>query len=416
MKNTELDIEEISKNTHRLLWVLIFFIVSFIIWAAFSPIDVVSSARGSVIPSSKVQKIQHLEGGIVQSIEVKEGQMVKEGDELIILSAINNKSEVDELRVRTLSLKAEIARLEAESLGKEKIEFSKEFQEANNDLVKSTYELFKARINSINSKRYTQKKNIEEITARLRNLHKKLKLAQEQVSIGEELLKQDLSNRYEQIDRLQQVESLKSQIDEDKVAIKKANEELNQINTNYKEEIQSELTQNRQNLNEFEKRLERFEDSLSRTVIKAPLSGTVKQLNFVTIGGVVKAGDIVMEIVPYDDKLIVEAKLLPMEMGHIRPNQRAFVQLEGSDSYRYGKVEGVVIHISPDSLVTSEGEAYFIVRIALDRDYFGTPNEEKIKLFPGMIVTTGIVLGKRSVLEYILSPFMDGMSFIFTEK
>jgi adhesin transport system membrane fusion protein len=145
------------------------------------------------------------------------------------------------------------------------------------------------------------------------------------------------------------------------------------------------------------------------------MSGVIKSLNVVTIGGVVKAGDTVVEIVPLNDKLIVEAKLLPQDVGYIKKNAKAFIQLDGNDGYRYGKLNGKVVHISPDSLITDKGESFFLAKIELEKSYFGN-QRDKIELFSGMIVTVGIVLGERSVLEYILSPFLESSNFVLSER
>lgn len=403
-----------NKNS-SLLWVMILAIVLMFTWAYFSKLDIVSMASGNVIPSSKVKQIQHLEGGIVQEIKIKEGQKVKKDEALLVLSSISNKSDLGELEIRIVSLKADIFRLQAQANELKNIVFPEEFKKENEKLVQRTTELFKSQMDNHNSKISTQINTIEEIEAKLRNTKKRLILAKEQVQIGENLIKQELSNRYEQVNRLKDMNLLESSIAEDEVAIKKAKEQLNQIKKDYKQQIQTELTQSRQSLKEFSQRVEKYEDSLSRTVIKSPMAGVIKTLNVFTVGGVVRSGDTIIEIVPIDDKLIVEAKLLPQDIGHIQKNAAAFVQLDGSDAYRYGKLYGKVIHISPDSLITDKGEAYFIVKIELDKQYF-SDKQNKIELFPGMMVSVGVILGQRSVLEYILSPFLQSSSFTFTER
>lgn len=398
-----------------LLWVMVLTIVLIFVWSFFSKLDIVSMASGNVIPSSKVKQIQHLEGGIVQEIKIKEGQKVQKDEPLLVLSSISNQSDLGELKVRIVSIQADIFRLEAEAKGKNTIDFPDEFITQNDNLVQRTNELFKSRIDSLNSKISTQNKAIEEIQARLKNSKERFALAKEQVTIGEDLLKQQLSNRYEQVNRLKKLSQVESSIAQDKAAIKKAKEQLTNIKTEYQQDVQTELSQSRQSLKEFIKRKEKYDDSLSRTIIKSPMAGLIKTLNVVTIGGVVRSGETIIEIVPLDDKLIVEAKLSPQDVGHIQKGAKAFVQLDGSDGYRFGKVYGKVINISPDSLVTDKGEVYFIVKIELDKQFF-SDGIDKIELFPGMLVSVGIVLGERSVLEYILSPFLQNGSFTFTER
>jgi adhesin transport system membrane fusion protein len=408
------DIINLDKDS-SLLWIIVISIVSILLWASFSKLDIVSISNGNIIPSSKIKHIQHLEGGIVDEIKVEEGQSVSQNEPLLILSSISNKSDLGEIRIRILSLKADIYRLEAESNFFREIKFDKSFKKDNLNLVKRTKELFISRRDSFASKIVTQKKAIEAIEARLENSKKRLLLAKEQVQIGENLIKEKLSNRYEQVDRLKEVNILESSIDEDKVAIKKAKEQLKQIKKEYKEDVETKLSESRQSLKEFTQRAQKYEDTLKRTVIKSPMSGVIKSLNVVTIGGVVKAGDTVVEIVPLNDKLIVEAKLLPQDVGYIKKNAKAFIQLDGNDGYRYGKLNGKVVHISPDSLITDKGESFFLAKIELEKSYFGN-QRDKIELFSGMIVTVGIVLGERSVLEYILSPFLESSNFVLSER
>lgn len=428
MEHDVRDIERLSYSTHALMLGFVVFLSSVCIWAALSPLDVVSHASGTIIPASKVQEIQHLEGGIVQRIEVKEGDEVETGQTLVVLSSINNASDVGEIELRIASLQADIHRLETES-NEAPLLFDAEFTQAHPALVAQALELFNARQAHYQSSLKSQQQEIEskrqelaETQTRQKNAKERLSFVKEQIKIGEKLLESNLSNRYEQIDRLKEANGLKSRIDEDGALIKrhqaaldKAQNQLAQIRLQYQQEIQSELSEARRHLNEFVKRADKYRDSLDRTVIRAPVKGIVKRLNIVTEGGVVRAGETIMEIVPGEDKLVVEARLMPQDVGYVFMGQRSFVQLEGPDAYRLGKVMGTVNHVSPDSLVTEEGQAYFVVKIALDKNYFGDETQQ-ISLFPGMMVNAGIILSQRSVLEYIFSPFLENLPFIFTEK
>lgn len=421
-------LESLTLSTTLLGAVLVAAIVLFGAWASLSKLDVVSIAQGSIIPTSKVQKLQHLEGGIIQKIHVKEGQRVKAGESLVVLSSATNEADVGEIHQRINALQADVVRLEAESAGLSRIAFTPELIRSAPKLVARAKKLFAARRARLETDIAVKQSDIqqrteeaEEIRVRKHNSERRLKLVREQIRIGERLLENNLSNRYEHIELLKEANTLQSAIDEDTTALRRsqavmqqAQDELEKVQRAYNEEVQSALTDARQSLDEIRARSEKYEDSLDRTILRAPVSGIVKRLYVVTEGGVIRAGDTVLDIVPEDDSLIIEAQLAPQDIGYIQLGQYAFVQLDSADAARLGKIEGVVKHISPDSVVDSEGQPYYIVHIEVNQSYFGNA-DNKIYLFPGMIVSAGIVLGQRSVLEYLLSPFSRSAAFVFTE-
>lgn len=423
------NIESVGNTTQILGFSLMGALVVIILWAAISPLNVVSIAQGSIIPTSKVQKVQHLEGGIVQNIHVREGQRVTANEPLITLSAATSEADAGEIRQRIQSLEADVVRLEAETAGRNKVIFPESLVKNSPKLIARSTDMFNARRARVETDLALQQSEIdlradevEEIRVRRENTRQRLKLVREQVSIGERLIKNNLSNRYDQIEHLKEANTLKSAIDEDSTALRRgqtalrqAQEELEKVKRAFEEEVQNELSKTRRDLEELQTRAEKYEDNLSRTVLRAPVGGIIKRLYVVTEGGVIRAGDTVLEIVPEDDRLIIEAELPPQDIGYVRMGQYAFVQLDSMDATRLGKIDGKVQHVSPDSLVNEEGQAYYLVQIEVDKPYFGDEND-RIFLFPGMIVSAGIVLGERSVLEYLLSPFSQSSSYVFTER
>lgn len=422
-------LESISSTTAKLGATLLSLFVLTLIWASFSPLDVVSIAQGSIIPTSKVQKVQHLEGGIIKDIRVREGDRVTEGQALVILSATESGADVGEIQQRMMALQADVARLEAEISGLDRIAFTSSLIKSEPKLVARANKLFAARRARLTTDLALQESEIqergqevEEIRVRIRNNQGRLKLVREQIKIGERLLQNNLSNRYEHIDLLKEANELQSFIDEDAPALKrsqaglqKAVDERKKVQRAYNEEVQAKFGEARSSLEELRARSEKYKDNLDRTILRAPLSGIVKRLYVVTEGGVVKPGDTVLDIVPEGDSLIIEAELQPQDIGYVKLGQYAFVQLESADASRLGKIDGIVKHISPDSIISDEGQAYYIVKISVNTPFFGT-GQDKIYLFPGMIVNAGIVLGQRSILEYLLSPFTSESSFIFSER
>ena len=399
------------------------------IWMWLGTLDIVSLTSGSVVPSSQVKTIQHLEGGIVSKIYIKEGQQVLANQPLLDLESTDSKANVGEMLVRLATLTVKMARLRAESNGSEVIIFLSEVEKRTPKLVQQERALFKARRESYLSGFASQQglvlqkeQVIEQVTSRLVHSENKLKLLQEQISISDELLKDELTNRYNHITLLKDESVLLSQIDEDKALIKgseaslvEAQEKLNEIRLGYQANSRGELEESRREHGELSQRMEKLKDSLKRTVLRAPVDGTIKTLNVHTVGGVIRPGEVVIEIVPVDDILLIEVKLPPQDVGFVQVGQTAQIRLASADATRLGKLDGKVIHISPDSIVDEEGVAFYKVRIETEQNFFER-NELKYFLSPGVQVSAGIVTGERTVFEYLFEPFLGGMEKALRER
>ena len=399
------------------------------IWMWLGTLDIVSLTSGSVVPSSQVKTIQHLEGGIVSKIYIEEGQRVLANQPLLDLESTDSKANVGEMLVRLATLTVKMARLRAESNGSEVIIFLSEVEKRTPKLVQQERALFKARRESYLSGFASQQglvlqkeQVIEQVTSRLVHSENKLKLLQEQISISDELLKDELTNRYNHITLLKDESILLSQIDEDKALIKgseaslvEAQEKLNEIRLGYQANSRGELEESRREHGELSQRMEKLKDSLKRTVLRAPVGGTIKTLNVHTVGGVIRPGEVVIEIVPVDDILLIEVKLPPQDVGFVQVGQTAQIRLASADATRLGKLDGKVIHISPDSIVDEEGVAFYKVRIETEQNFFER-NELKYFLSPGVQVSAGIVTGERTVFEYLFEPFLGGMEKALRER
>lgn len=244
-------LEVIGSASQRLNYFIILTLVVLITWGASAPLDIVSLSEGTVTPSSKVQRVQHLEGGIVRNILVKEGDTVKKDQPLLNLVSTSNSADLGEVAARVRALTAELARLDAEAERRDAIKLSDEFVASNQNLVERTQALLKARRNAMNSQLAAQKdeiaqrkQDIAEISARLRNSETRLTLVEEQLTIDEKLRTQDLSNRYDQIERL-----------------KEANKNSASINTEYDKEVQTQRADTRRQLEESQERIQKYQDS-----------------------------------------------------------------------------------------------------------------------------------------------------------
>lgn len=420
---------EESAGTHLFLALCIITCVAFGLWAWKSSLAVVSVAEGEVVPASQVKTIQHLEGGIVREIKVREGDRVKTGQSMIVLESTASGADVGELRTRIAGLQIEIARLEAAASNAHKPEFPAKLKKSHPHLISEAIQLFDSRKTRLNDEFASQQaiisqrqQDIQEITARIKNQRNSLKLQKEQIAISEDLLKEQLTNRYKHLDLLKEVTRLTGAIEQDKVALQRAGSALKQARANrdsirskFAEDARSKLDTARRQLEEFTPRLAKFEDSLKRTILRSPVDGVVKTLHVVTIGGVVRAGDPVVDVVPAGDRLIIEAKLKTQDIGYVRAEQSARITLASSDAMRFDNLEGKVLAVSPDTITGQDGQPYYKVRIETARNHFrrGT---NRYDLFPGMQVLTSIHTGERTVMEYILDPFLNAGDTALRER
>jgi adhesin transport system membrane fusion protein len=322
-----------------------------------------------------------------------------------------------------------MARLDAESIGSEEITFTPEVEQRTPKLARQEKALFKARrdgyLSGVASQQglITQKEQvIEQVSSRLKHSENKLDLLKEQIDISSELLKDELTNRYNHLTLLKDKSTLLSQIDEDKALLKgseaslvEARERLNEIRLSYQANSRGELEKSRREYSELSQRMEKLKDSLKRTILRAPVDGTIKTLNVHTVGGVIRPSEAVIELVPTGDKLLIEVKLPPQDVGFVQIGQTAQIRLASADATRLGKLDGKVIHISPDSFVDEEGAAFYKVRIETEQIFF-EGNGLKYFLSPGVEVSTGIVTGERTVFEYLFEPFLGGIERALRER
>ena len=423
------DNPEIKKAHHMFIIICAVLCFGFGIWGMYSKLDIISSAQGTVVPSSKVKNIQHLEGGIVREIKVKEGDHVEKGQPLVILEGTASGADVGELKIRINSLKADIARLKAEIAGKDKVEFPEDLAKDYPGLIRQARGLFQAhRIRCQSDLARQQEKikqsqqDIAENRVRLKSSEEGLALLKKQIKISNELLKENLTTEYKHLDLLRDATKLQSNIDEDKIALQRAEsslkgeqEKFNGIGHIFKEKAEQALKDDLQALEEATQRFRKFSDSFKRTIIRSPEQGIVKTLYMVTPGGVIKAGDTIMDIVPLTDKLIVEAHLPIQDVGYVQEGQRAVLQLASRDARRFGHIEGKVAHISPDAIYSPDGKAFYTVQIETEKDRFQRKNLQ-YELYPGVVVIAFIHTGKRTVFGYLADPFLNTLNQALKER
>lgn len=364
-------------------------ITGFIAWASFAEIDQVSRATGQVIPSGRVQIVQSTDGGVIETIGVKEGDRVAKGQVLVTLDRIRLSAAVEESRAKVASLKTAKARMEAELFDKPL---------AFTDDVKA-FPLFMANQLQLLAKRRAAQK--QDIAA----LHRMLLLVRRELAMNEPLLEYGDVSRSEVLRLERSVADIEGQI---------ANRQ-----NKYLQDLQAEYTKVDDELVTAEQALTQREVALQDTVLEAPTDGIVKNVRLTTIGGVLRPSDEVLQIVPTGEELIVEAKVSPSDIAFVRIGQSASVKFDTYDASIYGAADARVMYISPDTIAEQKpnGEQlYYRVHIRVDTKTMRPSAGAKIEIQPGMTSTIEILTGSNTVLKYLLKPIIKTVDQSFDER
>ena len=395
--------DKYRRNTNLLFYCFSIFISVLIGWSLIFQVDIVSNAEGQIIPVGEVKTIQHLEGGIIETILVKESEIVEKDQPLVVLAATASEVDVEELQVRIDSQIIKSIRLEAEINNFDVPIFPTRLRNEREKIVNKSMELYLSRKNNFEG-------NIKEIDAQIEKSQVDVDILIRQAEMSEKLMEEGITSEFAHLDILKELNTAKGSL-----------ESLIEKRENFKnafvEEAQNELQLAQRELSQSDETMKKLKDNLNRTTIVAPVDGVVKNLFFVTEGGVIKPGGAILDIVPTKDSLIVEAKLPNSDIGFVKPGQSAVVKLSSSDSVNFGQINGTVTQISPD---TEEDEndkriVFYKILIETDQNYF--ESKDKIyQLVPGVKVLASIHIGERTVANYLLSPFLGSMGQSFQER
>ncbi len=414
---------------YRLLaGMIVLLIVSFFVWATFAQLEEVSIATGEVVPQGQIKTVQHLEGGIIQKIYVVEGNRVESGDRLVQLDLTASSATEEELAVRLDGFLATRIRLTAEAQANP-LEYPEDLATRRRDLVENEKATFAARKLELDSgldvlREQVRQKAFEVTQFRSRNeaAINDLALAREEFAMSTDLLKDDLIPRIEHLKRQREVEALEGELKTFKISIPRAaaslaeaKERLNEETLKFRRIAREELGKIEVSIAQITESLTKATDQVRRTDIRSPIDGIVKSLRYHTIGGVVRPGEAIMEIVPTQEKLVIEAKLSPIDVGYVRVGQPTIVKISTYDFARYGGLEGEVINISADSHTDRDGLTYFRVIAQTDKTYLGNSPGE-LPIAPGMQATVDIHTGSKSVLRYLLKPVLKLKEEAFRER
>lgn len=399
--------------------ILIACCLAFILWASFFQIEIASSAQGTIVPLSKVNRIEHLEGGIIDKILVREGQRVNQGQALVELDSTANLSELNNLKKQVAAIKADIARLTAEAKGQNFVSYPDDIVKNYLDYVTESDKLFNFRMTRFRNEVNTNKaivdqkqQTVNEVSKRLKHQIEELKLISAQVDISQKLLKEGISNKFTHLTLLREAKALQSKVAQDVEALKRANSELAEAKSTlegvislHDEEVSKELQEKSRELVDSENKLAKLSDQFKRTTIRSPIDGVVREIYAHTEGEVVEPGEAIMDVVPANEKLVADAQLAIPDIGYVQLGQTAKIRIASADAMRFDAISGKVFYISPDAIQDKKDKknAYYLVRINPETQYF-TDGNVKYYLYPGMRVSVDIITGHRSVMAYLLDP------------
>jgi membrane fusion protein, adhesin transport system len=386
-----------------------------LVWALLAPIDMVVRGQGRIVPSEHNQVIQHLEGGIVSSILAREGTTVRKDQVLITIRDVRASSDQGEGKVKVAGLRARVARLTAESSGATTLEFPPDLP-GDDQSVQSERDAFFARRNKLDSELGILREQVVQRQAELaeaankqKNLSDEFALAQKQYELVHAMYVKSAASQLEDIQAQSRVQDVRSRLGATnsmiprlRAAISEAQAKLTDSVSRFRADAQSDLTSAQVELARLSEEMKSRNDRVLRSDVRAPMDGVVNRIFVSTVGGVVKPGDPILEMTPLDDKLVIEAAVSPTDRAELAIGRPARVKVTAYDYGVYGSMPGTVTEISADTVPEEKGERRYRIKIEVART-----NEQKAASTPllaGMTATADIVVGRRTVWQYLMSP------------
>jgi membrane fusion protein, adhesin transport system len=413
---------------HLLLVVIATFFVLFFAWASWATLDEVTRGEGRVIPSSQVQVVQNLEGGIVSAILVRESEIVERGQVLLRIDNVRAASDLRENRKRHLALLGSLARLRAE-VGGTGPDFAPEVLADAGEVARAEAALFDARQQALESELAILKSQAEqreqemtELQRRLAQLEGSHELALEELKITEPLAERRVVPRLDLLRLKREVNDLKGELETTRLSMdrvrsasREAERRIEERQLSFRADAQRELTVTRAEADALEEKIAADADRVERTGVRSPVRGTIKQLLVNTVGGVIQPGEDLVEIVPLEDTLLVEAKVRPADIAFLRPGQPATVKVTAYDFSIYGGLDGVVEDISADTITDEEGERFYRIRVRTAGSTLEKAGEP-LPIIPGMTTEVDILTGEKTVMDYLLKPILRAQQTALRER
>ncbi len=418
-------LEQQPLRARSLLYVVALATVCLLVWAAFARIDEVTRGQGKVIPSQQVQVIQSQDGGVVTEILVREGDIVQKGQLLVSLDQTRSQSSLRENQAeyRALTVKAQRLRAVADKTPFEPDPAMEEFVPGIIDQEMALYQSSLEQLQleqQIASEQLSQRKEeLTEVQAREAQAARSLQLAQQELNLTRPMVASGAVSEVEILRLEREVNKLSgerkqaaAQINRLRSAIHEAERKVAEVDLEFVNQAREQLTETISRINSLREAGTGLSDRVKQTEVRSPVNGTVKQLYYHTIGGVVLAGKEIVEVVPADDTLLLEVRIRPKDIAFLVPGQEALVKFTAYDFVVYGGLEGEVEHIGADTVMDEEGNPFYEVLV---RTYEAGLSEDK-PIIPGMTVEVDILTGKKTILAYLMKPVLRAKQYALTER
>lgn len=412
-------------RARTLLYVVVLAIVGLGVWAYFAEINEVTKGTGRVIPASQTKVIQSYDGGVVQDIKVEEGQIVGPGQLLMSIDPTRYASSFREGVARSLALQAKAERLRALASDQpyvpspEILEKSPELAANERKLYESSQEKLEEQLSIAREQLTQRREELREAQARYDSASRTLGMASEELQLTRPLLESGAVSEVEVLRLEREVSNARgersqadAQVARLKAAVQEAQSKVSETRLEMQNEWRDQLSETLGELSALEESNVGLRDKVQMTNIRSPVQGTIQRLHVNTLGGVVQQGQEVVEIVPSDDQLLIEARIAPQDIAFLRPGQKATVKFTAYDYTTYGGMEGELEHISADTITDDDDNTFYLVRVRTDKPALG----EDLTIIPGMTAEVDIQTGKRTVMEYLLKPILRAKNNALTER
>ncbi len=425
-------VEQTPAGGRKIIWLALACVGCLIIWASIAQVEEVTRGDGKVIPSQSIQMVQSFDGGVIAEILTREGAAVQKDQALVRIEAVRADSQKGESVSRKYALRAKLARLQADASGQDRLSIDADSRAIAPLAVQREESLFQARrlelsssLRVIDGQIAQRREEAREAVARRDSSVATLALLEREVNVTKPLLKTGAVSEIEII-RLErdlarsQGESAMSatQIDRLGAAMGEARQRRLETEESFRAKARAELNETASELARLDESLKALDDRVTKTILRAPVDGIVKTLHAKSIGSVVQSGKEVVEIVPKDDTLLLEAKVNPRDIAYLHLGQHATVRLTAYDYAVHGGLSGTLEHISADTVTDEKGNAFYIVRVRTVRpaaDGGGIGSKAR-PIIAGMTASVDVLTGKRTVLTYLLKPIMRAQAKAFTER
>nr|WP_197979617.1 HlyD family type I secretion periplasmic adaptor subunit [Pseudomonas sp. CFBP 13602] len=422
-------IDDAPRIVRLTIWGVIAFFVFLLTWAHFAVIDEVTKGDGKAIPSSRIQKIQNLEGGIVAQIYVREGQIVEAGAPLIRLDDTRFASNVGETEADRVAMELRVERLSAEVENRPlnitaQARKSVPNQAANEEsLYMSRRQQLADEIGGLQQQLVQRQQELREFSSKAEQYRSSLNLLRQEISMSEPLVARGaispvevLRLRRSEVETRGMLDGTTLAVPRAQAAIGEVQRKIDETRGKFRSEALTQLNEARTDLAKTQATAKGLEDRVSRTMVTSPVRGIVKQVLVNTVGGVIQPGSDMAEIVPLDDSLLVEARIRPQDIAFLHPGQKAMIKFTAYDYTIYGGLEGTLEQIGADTVQDEEKKnTFYLIKLRTNKSHLGS-DEKPLLIIPGMVASVDIITGKKSVLSYLLKPIIKSRAEALHER